>query len=119
MGVNVTLVVPSVQPLEVAPIAGRIVGRWGGLSSWEGKRWWLSVEGSTIDEPITVISCDVGVFDEEVYEWWHDVADAVRVAFDQTCVYIRTPDNGAELVYDGYTEKIGGNDANISLDKSS
>lgn len=116
MGVNVTLVVPTVNPRELLHWESTIVDRWGGgLTTWEGIGVWKDGLGHLIREPITVFACSVqAIVDDDTYGWWHGIADAIRRAFIQDCVFLSFTLQDAELVGNGFTERIGGNDANIS-----
>ena len=114
MGVKVELEVPSVNPLEYAPIVGRIVQKWGGVKIVEVAGLWMGPDGKVVPDHNAVLTCSVGEFDDDVYTWWHDMAEIVRKVFAQECVILSFTPQDAELVYEGHTERIGGNDANIS-----
>lgn len=110
MGVNVTLVVPSASPQDVAPIIGAIVHRWDGVTVWRADGYWKDSAGAVICDRVSVLACSVGDFDDAAYEWWHDRAEAVRRAFTQDSVFLSFTPQNAELVGDGHTTRIGGND---------
>ena len=114
MGVNVTLVVPSANPLEYASIVGRIIQKWGGVTVVEACGWWMDADGKAVQDRNSILMCSVGGIDDEVYGWWHDMADIVRKVFDQECVFLSFTSQDAELVEAERTVLIGGNDANIS-----
>ncbi len=114
MGVNVTLVIPSIRQMDVNLFAYQIVNRWGGLTSWTASGCWSNADGMLAVERVTVLACSVrAMIDEDVYQWWHDLADRVRVQFDQDCVFLSFTPEDAELVGKQWTTKIGGNDEDL------
>ncbi len=115
MGVNVTLIMPTINRREMTSFASSIAERWGGLTTWAGFGVWKNGKGQLIWDSVTVFSCSIqDVIDGNAYEWWHSLADAVRRTFKQECVFLSFTPQDAELVGDGFTERIGGNDANLS-----
>ena len=54
-GTCVRLVIPSGNEQEIAPIIGRIVGRWGGCTITSGNGWWADKDGVPVRDELSVV----------------------------------------------------------------
>ncbi len=87
MGYFVRLIVPTDNEQSIVSIVGRIVGHWGGCTVTTGYGWWQGKDGYVKDK-VSIIECSIGVWDGPTRTWWHDLADAVRVEWDQESVFL-------------------------------
>ncbi len=104
MGHNVKLIVPTGNELEVAPIIGKIIGRWGGCTVTAGKGWWLDKKKGQIFDTLSILECSIGKWNFEAHEWWDDLASIVRSTFKQECVFLSVTLESATLIY---ADRIG------------
>ncbi len=107
VGHNVKLIVPTGNDLELAPIIGKIIGRWGGCTVTSGKGWWVDKKKGQIFDALSILECSIGAYDIEARVWWHDLASAVRAAHDQECVFLSVAAETAVLVYEDHMANVG------------
>lgn len=98
-GHRVRLVVPTDNEQAIAPIIGRITGRWGGCSVTSGYGWWSDKNSEPIRDKLSVLECSIGLWDEDARSWWTDLADVVRCGWKQDCVFLSVVPEDAVLVF--------------------
>lgn len=107
MGYNVRLLVPTDNEVELAPIVGRVLGRWGGVTVSDAVGWWSDSSGTPIRDKLSVLECSIGLWDQAARDWWHDISDVVRSTFDQDCVFLSVVEEHAKLIGRDGIEVIG------------
>jgi hypothetical protein len=104
---------PIREDARTDDILGRIVKRWGGCTCYRAEGLW-NPEGLTddqhrvISDHVVVCECSIGLWTEQVREWWHDLAASVARTWDQECVYLSVQAETAMLIgQDGMSRLIG------------
>lgn len=114
MGHRVRLVIPTDNEQEIAPIIGRVIGRWDGCTVTSGYGWWNS-GGKTIRDKLSVLECSLGVWDQNAREWWHCLSDVVRVQQNQECVFLSVVTEHAELIYSSDKREPIGDQLSVTM----
>lgn len=99
MGHCVRLIVPTGNEAQLAPIIGRIVGRFGGVTVLIGRGYWSDPDDHIIKgfpitrDKVTVLETSVpGPWHGPVRQWWIDLARVVRDEWEQESVYLSVRD---------------------------
>lgn len=109
MGHRVRLVAPSDNEMELSPIVGRIIGRWGGCTSYIGRGWWLDAKNQKVIDRLTILETSIGEWDYVAREWWSDLAEIVRKHWEQDCVFLSVVREEAKLLFaSDKWEQVGG-----------
>ncbi len=98
MGYCVRLIVPTDRESELAPIVGRIVGRWDGCTVTTGYGWWNDKTRTPVKDALSVVECSVKLWDHDTRIWWYDLATGVCRTFGQDCVFLSVSRERATLV---------------------
>lgn len=98
MGHCVRLLVPTDNEQVLAPIIGRVVGRWGGVIVSDASGWWTNGNGDAIKDKLSVLECSIGVWDHAARLWWFDIVDVVRVTWKQDSVMLTVHDSDGWFV---------------------
>jgi len=98
-GHRVRLVIPTDRQADIAPIIGRIIGRWNGCTVTTGHGWWADSGGKPVKDTLSVLECSIGVWDVIAREWFESLADVVRDEWGETCVFLSVVPESAFLVF--------------------
>ena len=98
-GCCVRLVIPSQSEQQIAPVIGRIIGRWGGCTITSGAGWWTDADGTPVKDLVSVVECSIGdAWDQDTARWFHDLADVIRAEWSQDSVFLSVQGETAYLV---------------------
>lgn len=98
LGHVVRLLVPTDNEAELAPIIGRVIGRWGGVTVSDASGWWTDKSGTPIKDKLSVVECHIGVWDQAARDWWFDISDVVKREWKQDCVMLSVHHSDGWLV---------------------
>ena len=98
MGHCVRLLVPTDNEGELAPILGRVIGRWGGVTVSDASGWWTDNNGTPVKDKLSVLDCSIGLWDQAARDWWFDISDVVRAEWKQDCVFLSVTGSDGYLV---------------------
>ncbi len=110
MGHCVRLIVPTDNEAQLAPILGRIVGRFGGVTMLTGVGLWddlvepdgqQCVTAPPLREQVTILETSVPTWSGPVRQWWIDLARVVRDEWKQESVYLSVREESVLLVGQG------------------
>lgn len=107
MGHCVRIILPDFED-AMAPIIGRIVGRWGGCTLSDGVGFWSDKNGRIVRDRITIVECNIGPWDSESREWWTDLSDSVRKQWSQDAVFLSVHKSEGLIIGPEIVEAIGG-----------
>lgn len=102
MGHCIRLIVPTDNEAQLAPIIGRIVGRFGGTTVLKGTGYWIDGEPPLAyvnqREQVTVLETSVPTWRGPVRQWWIDLARVVRDEWKQESVFLSVHEESVLLV---------------------